>query len=128
MSLDNTYYRKCGWGKTNIDPDKDKNKIDEQCRGKVMSKDDFHSLKGSIGNRGFESSNVSILKEALDKNTVSSDQVRELMSFFTFESNKLDVAKYAYKSTCDKNNYFKVFDAFNFDSSVDELKNYISGK
>ena len=123
--LDPKYYRKCGSGNTEYN-NNDKNRSD-QCGGS-MNKDDFSSLKRDIGNRAFESGNISILKEALDKNTVSSDQVRELMDFFTFETNKLEIAKYAYKSTCDKNNYFKVFSAFSFDSSVDELKNYISGK
>lgn len=128
ITLDPKYYRKCGSGNSdyNYNNDKDKNRTD-QCGG-IMNKDDFSSLKKDIGNRSFETSNVSILKEVLDKNIVSSDQVRELMDFFTFETNKLEIAKYAYKSTCDKNNYFKVYSAFSFDSSVDELKNYISGK
>ena len=93
-----------------------------------MSDDNFRSLKRDIGNRNFETSNITVLKDVLDKNTVTADQVKELLGFFTFESNKLEIAKYAYKNTCDKNNYFKIYDEFTFDSSVEELKNYISGK
>ncbi len=100
----------------------------DECRGKLMKPEDFKDLKSSIGNRNFETSNVDVLKSALQKNYVSSEQLKELLGFFTFESNKLDVAKFAYKRVCDTKNFFKVYDAFGFDSSVEELKNYISGK
>lgn len=106
--------------------DKDYDKYRDECKHKIMKETDFDDLLSSIGNRNFESTNIDILKTALDKNTVSAIQVKQILSFFTFESNKLEVAKYAYKHTCDKNNYFKVYDAFNFDSSVSELKEYIS--
>ena len=76
----------------------------------------------------FESTNLNIVKTAIDKNYFSSEQLREILKYFNFESNKLEIAKYAYTKICDKNNFFKVYDAFNFDSSIDELKNYISGK
>lgn len=97
----------------------------DECSFKVIKDSDFKDLKKSINDRNFEISNIEILKTALDKNVFTSSQVRELLSYFSHESNKLDIAKYAYKSTCDKKNYFKVFDAFTFDSSIDELKEYI---
>jgi hypothetical protein len=100
----------------------------DECRYKIMSESDFKDFKGSIGNRNFESTNLTIAKSVLDKNMVSSQQVKDLLGYFTFESNKLELAKYAYNKTCDKQNYFKVYDAFSFDSSIEELKNYISGK
>lgn len=102
--------------------------LSDECRGKVMKKDDYKDLKSSIGNRNFESTNVSVLKSALESNYVTSEQLRELLMFFTFETNKLDIAKFAYKRVCDQKNFFKVYDAFDFESSVEELKNSISGK
>jgi len=104
------------------------NNLNDECKYKAIRPDDYKDLKGSIGNRNFESSNMDILKTAIDNNYFSSEQIRELLAFFSFEDNKLQIAKYAYKKVCDKNNFFKVYDAFNFDSSITELKNYISGK
>jgi hypothetical protein len=91
-----------------------------------MNEENFNDLKSTINNMTFESSNINVLKTALDKNLVSVQQVKELMRYFTFEDNKLEIAKYAYKKTCDKQNYFKVYDSFNYSSSTDELKKYIS--
>jgi hypothetical protein len=100
----------------------------DDCKYRIIKEDDFKDLKKSINSRNFETSNISIVKTAIDKNYFSSEQIRELLSYFTFESTKLDIAKYSYQKVCDKKNFFKVYDAFNFDSSIEELKNYISGK
>jgi hypothetical protein len=122
---DCAYYRRCG-SKGNYEHHEEiKN---DECSYKIMKEADFKSFKKAIGSRNFESTNMDITKEMLDKNVVSTDQVKEILSFFTFENSKLEVAKYAYSHTCDKKNYFKMYDSFTFDSSVEELKNYISGK
>ena len=52
-------------------------------------------------------------------------QVKELMSLFTFENNKLELAKYAYRKTVDQKSYFQVMDALTFSSSKDELARFI---
>jgi len=93
-----------------------------------MKKDDYSDLKKSINNRNFESTNSATLKTAIDNNYFTSEQVVELLRYFTYEDSKLEIAKYIYKKVCDPGNFFKVYEAFDFDSSVQELKNYISGK
>lgn len=130
---DCSYYRIIGRGqkineKHGERHDEHHGDIDAACRYKAMKDEDFKKFTKTVGNRNFESTNVEISKAMLDKNTLTSAQVKELMSYFTFESNMLDVAKYAYSHTCDQKNYFVVFDVFTFQSSIEELKNYISGK
>ncbi len=117
---------KCG--DDNTKKVKDDYSTTDECRYKVMKKDDFNDLKGSVNNRSFESSNSAIVKSAIDNNYFTADQVRDLLRYFTFEDTKLEIAKYAYKKVCDAKNFFKVYDAFDFDQSITELKNYISGK
>ncbi len=119
--------KKCGES-GNKNNNNSNNNTSDECRYKVMKKDDFDDLKKSIGNRNFESSNIEVVKTAIDNNYFTSEQVKDLMRFFTFDDSKLEVAKYSYKKVCDQNNFFKVYDAFDFESSITELKNYISGK
>jgi len=45
---------------------------------------------------------------------------------FSFEDDKLEFAKYAYGFVYDPENYYQVYDVFDFSSSVDSLKKYIS--
>jgi len=121
------FVRRCGDDGTKKE-DKEIYSSNDECKYKVMKKDDFNELKGSINNRNFESSNSAIVKTAIDDNYFTSEQVRDLMRYFTFEDTKLEIAKYSYKKVCDTKNFFKVYDAFDFESSITELKNYISGK
>jgi hypothetical protein len=47
------------------------------------------------------------------------------MLLFSFESTRLDFAKFAYAYTLDLRNYYKLNDAFTFESSIDDLDKYI---
>ncbi|MCX6274386.1 MAG: DUF4476 domain-containing protein [Bacteroidetes bacterium] len=91
-----------------------------------MSRGDFESFKGSLSSKSFEDSKMTMAKQVLNNNCLTSAQVREVMGLFTFEQNKLDFAKYAYGRTYDIGNFYKVNDAFTFESSIDELNNYIN--
>ncbi len=89
---------------------------------------DFEMMKQAIKSKDFESTRLSIAKQVLQENCLLAGQVNEILSLFDFENTKLDFAKYAYAYTYDTGNYFKVHEAFEFESSVEELNNYISSK
>ena len=90
-----------------------------------MNPADFGSFKESISSKSFENTKLTIAKQVLQNNCLTAQQVKETMGLFDFENTKLDFAKYAYAHTYDTGNYFKVNDAFEFESSVDELNRYI---
>lgn len=90
-----------------------------------MSPADFSAFKESISSKDFENTKLTIAKQALQNNCLTAQQVKETMGLFDFENTKLDFAKFAYAHTYDTGNYFKVNDAFEFESSVDELNRYI---
>jgi hypothetical protein len=92
-----------------------------------MSDADFQSAKSSITSKSFEDSKLTIAKQVTSSNCLLCSQVKEIMKSFNFESTRLEFAKYAYKYTYDKGNYFKLNDAFQFESSIDELNEYING-
>ena len=93
-----------------------------------MAPQDFSDLKQSISSKSFEDSKMTIAKQVLRNNCLFTSQVKELMGLFTFEESKLDFAKYAYGFTYDIGNYFKVNDMFTFESSIDDLNNYINSR
>jgi hypothetical protein len=91
-----------------------------------MSPQDFQSAKQTIASKSFEDSKLAIAKQIVNSNCLTSGQVMELVKLFDFEDTKLQFAKYCYGYTYDLGNYYKVNDAFEFESSIDELNNYIS--
>ena len=93
-----------------------------------MSPADFTSVKQSISSKSFEDSKLTIAKQVISSNCLLCSQVKEIMLLFSFENTRLDFAKYAYGYTYDIGNYFKLNDAFTFESSIDELNSYINSK
>ncbi|MEI6747654.1 MAG: DUF4476 domain-containing protein [Bacteroidales bacterium] len=92
-----------------------------------MSPQDFNSAKQSISSKSFEDSKLAIAKQIINTNCLLSAQVKEIMLLFSFEDTRLDLAKYSYGYTWDIGNYYKLNDAFTFESSIDELNAFING-
>ncbi len=91
----------------------------------VMTTREFESLKESLRKEWFENNRLTSAKFIIDKNNFTTAQVRDLMLLFTFENNRLEVAKYAYRKTIDKHNFYIVNDALTFNSSKEELARFI---
>ncbi|HRH02822.1 MAG TPA: DUF4476 domain-containing protein [Bacteroidia bacterium] len=98
------------------------------CGSYGMNNRDFEGLLNVIENASFESSKLSIATNALQTNNFTSLQVKTLVSLFSFESTKVNFAKSAYERTVDKNNYYLVYDEFSFNSSVNDLSNFLASR
>lgn len=88
----------------------------------------FEQFKQTLRNESFENTRVTLAKQTISTNFFTALQVKDIVNLFSFESSKLDIAKYAYDFTVDKGSYFVINDAFSFSSSKDELNNYIRTK
>lgn len=93
-----------------------------------MNEADFAGAQQTINSKSFESDKLTIAKQVLGSNCMTSDQVKWVMTTFSFEDSKIDFAKFAYGHVYDPGNYYKVNDAFTFSSSIDELNQYITGR
>ena len=93
--------------------------------GRAMKNNDFAQAKESLRREWFENTRLETAKQIIDQNYFTSKQVKEMVLLFTFENNRLDIAKYAYGKTVDKGNYFVMNDAFTFNSNKEKLSEYI---
>lgn len=91
----------------------------------VMSGRDFLEFRKLINERTFESTKMDMAKSVIGTNYFSTGQVREILGWFVFESNKLELAKIAFSRTADWQKYYKLYDLFTFESSVIELDEFI---
>jgi hypothetical protein len=89
-----------------------------------MSDRMFMSAKETIRRESFDKDKLMIAKQIVANNSFYSSQVKELVQLFSFDDAKLDLAKFAYARTLDRNNYFILYDAFAFRRSKEELVNY----
>jgi Domain of unknown function (DUF4476) len=93
--------------------------------GKSMSDREFNQVLQSISTEWLESNKLKSATQIVTANGVTTSQVKQLMQLFSFESNKLELAKKAYPNTVDKNNFFSVNDEFSFNGSKDDLARFI---
>jgi hypothetical protein len=91
----------------------------------VINTREFDQVKSALQKEWFEANRLKSAKHIIDQNNFTTMQVKELMMLFTFENNKLDIAKYAYRKTVDKRSYYQLNDALTFSSSKDELARFI---
>ena len=91
----------------------------------VVSKEDFSFLKDEMRKEWQESARMEVAKTAMEGNRFTTSQVKELMYLFTFESNRVEIAKYAYRLTADKENYSDLIDILLMNSSKDDLARFI---
>jgi len=75
--------------------------------------------------QSFESSKVSVARQMIAANCLTSFQVRDIMSNFGFESSRVEIAKAAWFRVVDPQQYYIVNDVFNFSSSSRELADFI---
>lgn len=94
-----------------------------------VSDDDLARIKEQMESTTFDTEKPKIMKAALTgKRCFRTDQIRELLDLFTFDSDKLPLAKFAYSYVKDRANYSELTEAFDFDNSKDELRAYIRNR
>lgn len=94
----------------------------------VMSDPDFEQALHSLALESYDNTRLTLAKQIVSKNLLKVSQVVEICKLFSFESNKLDFAKYAYPFCRDKNKYYMVNSVFNYDASKRDLDVFIKGQ
>lgn len=92
-----------------------------------MSPKDYEDACQLISDEAFDSSRLTVAKQVVSANPMTASQILGICKLFSFESNKLDFAKYAYEYCVDQNKYYQLNDAFSYESSKQKLDEFIRG-
>lgn len=96
--------------------------------GNVMDNTTFRQFFEMLQrNEKFDDGKVALINQQMRNSMFTAVQIRDLVKSLSFDKNKLALAKSMYLSCVDKNKYFIVYDAFDFENSKRELRDYISG-
>jgi len=93
-----------------------------------MTATEFADAQKSIESKSFEDTKKTLAQQIAGDRCLTVDQVKGIMALFSFEDTKLEFAKFAYEHTYDQSNYFKVSDSFTYESSTEELNEYIRSR
>ncbi len=87
----------------------------------------FSQMLEQIRSKDFEETKMTVAKQIIKNNCITSAQLKEILKSLDFEQNKLSLAKFAYHYVSDPQNYYIINDVFDFEFSVQELNRYIEG-
>ncbi len=94
--------------------------------GMAMNASSFNQAKSSISSKSFSDSKMTTAKQITQTNCLSAQQIKEITMLFDFETDRVTYASFAHKRCTDPQNYFIVNDAFEFESSIEELNQNIN--
>ena len=84
------------------------------------------ALVQAVQQRPFEASKLSTAEEALGQSSIQADDLRRLLRSMQSEATRVELAKFAYPHVADPQNFNRVYDAFEFESSVREVEQAVS--
>lgn len=95
--------------------------------GNVMDNSTFRQFFEMLQrNEKFDDGKLAMINQQMRNSMFTAVQIRDLVKSLSFDKNKLSLAKSMYLNCVDKNKYFVVYDAFDFENSKRELRDYIS--
>lgn len=95
--------------------------------GNVMDDASFRQFFEMLQkNEKFDDGKVALINQQMRSSLFTSMQIRDLVKYISFDKSKLALAKSMYKRCVDKNKYFLVYDAFDFENSKRELMEFIT--
>ena len=91
----------------------------------IMSEREFYQVKEQIKKEWADATRLISVKTIIAKNNFTTKQIKDLMTLFVFDDNRLEVVKLAYCNIIDKQNIYQLMDELTFSSSKDELARFI---
>jgi len=81
----------------------------------------------SIERKSFSDTQLRMAKQIVSSNYLTVSQLVRVAHIFSFESTKLEFAKFAYDYCYDPENYWEINEVFRFSSTTDELDEFLYG-
>lgn len=92
----------------------------------IVSAEDFSNIRESIKRENFNSTKLTIAKQIIrSKQCFTTRQISELVKLFSFDDTRLELAKFAYEFTTDRENFYQIADVFTFSSSKEDLMKFL---
>ena len=92
----------------------------------AVTDDEAAQMKSTIQSESFEDDRMTKAQILSKDRCFQAHQVVIIMSAFSFQDSKLEIAKFLYNKTENKNDYELCVDALTFQSDKDELRAYIA--
>ena len=93
---------------------------------RTLAPPDVERLLQAVRQRPFDDGKLSLAKEALGQSSIQADDLAQLLRGFSFEASRVELATFAYPHVADRQNFYRVYDAFAFDASAREVQQAVA--
>jgi len=83
---------------------------------------DVQGLTEALRNRSFDDARLPLVKQALVQSTVRADELAQLINTLAFDKSRIELAEYGYAHVSDPQNFYRVYDALRYPSSIREVQ------
>lgn len=97
-------------------------------RGNTMQGNDFEIFYQMFKRQTFDNEKLSFFRMQKNSTAFTSAQVALLLKEFSFDDNRLQLAKEAYENVLDPENYYRLFDSFSFKSYSEKFSDFLINK
>lgn len=92
-----------------------------------LDRQDVYRLLDDLDRQCFDDDKLAMAKRRLRHKHIEARHLRLVLETLSFECNRLELAKFASDKVSDPHNLYLIYDAFDFNSSINELDEYIYG-
>jgi hypothetical protein len=94
-----------------------------------VTQSELDEMKNTIARQSTSRTMMAVAKQAIQgKKCFTTKQVIQIVRLFSFDKDQLEMAKFAFDFTTDKENFFTVADALSFSSSKEDLMRFIDAR
>jgi hypothetical protein len=92
----------------------------------MVSDAEMNDIVMAARDQSFDNKKLDMLKQIVTaKKCFRVAQIKQMVEMLTYETNKVDLAKYCYAFCTDRSDYYKINSSFSFSRSSDELNKFI---
>lgn len=102
-----------------------KNWSNNNNQSQFPSDEQFQKMLTSVKKSAISSDRLKTAKQIVASNKLKSSQIKQFMLALSFDSDRFNLAKFAYAHVYDKNNYYLVNDAFQTSTYANQLNDFI---
>lgn len=92
----------------------------------VISPPDVAALVQALQRRSFDSSRLDFAKQALSQTAIRADDFRQILRTFDFDASRAELATFGYPYIADRQNFYRVYDAFDFESNARSVQQAVA--
>ena len=94
----------------------------------AMAEIDFNNFLNTIRKQSFEKDKDQQIKTYMKNAFMTTAQIKQVIKLLTYDSSRLEIAKFLFNRCIDKENYFEIANELQFSSSKTELNDYVKSR